>query len=268
MGRLTAVRRVQAPEEAQGGGWFNLRGRRAVDLLLLAAWFLAMACAGFALVLLTPAREWVAAADVAPPPPEAHTLTPAPTMPASKPAANASPTDADTPMPTTSTQERYPTLDEALAMGEADAVDWLRRIRREDEIAVSRLGSEWVAQLSSKCASLTSADLVSSGEAFGYPDGSAEAYPGGLGSASVLAYHLAMRERFGSGVVLALPQDLGSSVTSSVCGADPLWVTLHAEVTSPTSAGVLSWCDEVGLPAYECGARPLGIPGEDRVVGR
>lgn len=217
---------------------------------------------GISLILLTPVRDTLAARSQPSPSaiPGSSTATVTATATATATATVTS-GPASAPSPTGS-----PSSSDALAMDEATAAAWLARIRSEDAAAVANLSGVWVVQLSSKCAALNQADL---GDPVGAPDGRAETYPSGLGSARILAYHLAMRERYGSGVVLAKPTDLGSTNnTSSACDGTPLWVTIDTSSVYSNSDGALAWCDAAGLPQYECGARPVGIPGETKVVGR
>ncbi len=166
----------------------------------------------------------------------------------------------------------------SLAEGEAEAT--LTETRTRDAAILADLPSGvWFPQVSSKCAPLTAADLGDSTgvepftvsrngvaqqypSGFGYPDGAAEQYPGGIGSPIVLAYHQAMRERFGTSTVLALPTDVGSRTVPDVCQGEPIWISIWTGEAFSTADAALAWCDEQLLVVDECAARLFAPNGE------
>ena len=178
------------------------------------------------------------------------------------------------------------TARQAASLEEDVAAERLNDIRARDASVVAALpAGSWYPQLSSKCGPLTTADLGDNtgsepfvvdrqGTAreyprgFGYPDGSSESYPEGIGSPIVLAYHQAMRERFGPATVLVLPTDVGGSTTPAACKGEPIWVSLWTEESLPSAEAALAWCDEQLLPDGECAARLFAPNGESDVVLR
>lgn len=173
-----------------------------------------------------------------------------------------------TPAPAEPYETRFDELRaaEAAVLGEEAAATLLTEVRAGDAAKLLGLPTgAWFPQVSSKCAPLRSADIVENtdGEALiGYPDGAAENYPAGIGSQLTLAYHVAMRERFGTSTALVLPQDIGSSNSPPACQGEPIWISLWTGEAFPDADAALAWCDSKHLPDGECGARLYAPNGE------
>ena len=91
-------------------------------------------------------------------------------------------------------------------------------------------------------------------ERIGFPDGSAEPFPGGLGSKRILAYHLAQAERF-DGVVLAQCQTSAAHCPGGLRGHGIVGLLVSSVVEASNWQGSLSGEDQQQLPVDECAAR-------------
>ena len=168
----------------------------------------------------------------------------------------------------TPTPVRTPlSVESAQALSDDEAAALLTDLRLQDGAVIAAIpDGSWVPQVSSKCGALTQADWMDDSQRIGFPDGSAEPFPGGLGSQRILAYHLAQAERF-DGVVLAqMPDVSGSATAPAVCGDTELWVSLVSSVVEASNwQGVLEWCDQQQLPVDECAARRVNPTGTSDV---
>ena len=151
----------------------------------------------------------------------------------------------------------------ALELSSAEARDALDERRADDDARLQDLRSEpgWTVQLSSKCAAFDTVDLEGP-DGIGVPDGVAESFPGGVGEAGVLAFHLGARERWGDTVLLASSEALGLSPCDD---GTPRWLTLDAPAAGPfaTVGEAMCECRTRGLPFGECGIRATS---EDQAI--
>lgn len=254
-----------APEATPGGP----TPRRRPSLILLAAVGIAvLAVAGTAIWFLTRSSgpDQAAAAS-----PAAATVAESEEIPSTLPSPIQS-SAAASPVPTEPEPTSEPSLAAdpvaALTLSEDEAATQLADMQAQDRPTVRALGGEWVVQLSGKCAGLTKGDFGPDPDSVGWPDGVEEDFPDGIGSNRVLAYHLVMQEQFGQDVVLAALGDVGQQKTVDACEGTPFYVSLLSSTNFQTADEALAWCDEVGLPQYECAARPIDVPGASGVESR
>jgi len=164
---------------------------------------------------------------------------------------------APAPGPEPPTPEPVPAFD-------GDPFQGLYDLRAADLPTVDR--GWWYATLSTKCAPMTSVDLYSS-SGFGFPDGVSESYSGGIGYGAILALAYYYRDYYGPGVKTVIVEDVRPDAQdySQVCGGDPsepMWVTFNTDVRSSNPEDILDWCFRQGIPSGECGAYPVGLPGQ------
>lgn len=173
--------------------------------------------------------------------------TPTASVDTPEPTPTSSATDSQSPTPAVFTAS------EALALTSEQALSTLVAKAESDAAAVVDLvGSEsWVPLLSSKCPSFEEVDLVDAEGQLGYPDGVLETYSGGLGPERVLAFHLALEERF-PGVRLTTPEIASDSRPARAdCGDTDPWLSLHLQpLATPEEAQM--WCEDQNLPSGEC----------------
>jgi hypothetical protein len=160
--------------------------------------------------------------------------------------------------------EPEPPTPEPLPAFDGDPFQGLYDLRAADLPTVDR--GWWYATLSTKCAPMTSVDLYGSA-GFGFPDGASESYSGGIGYEAILALAYHYRDYYGPGVKTVIVEDVRPDAQdySQVCGGDPsepMWLTLNTDVRSSSPEDILNWCVSQGIARGECGAYPVGLPGQ------
>ena len=147
---------------------------------------------------------------------------------------------------------------------DAEAEQRLFDLRRVDLPNVAQ--GAWYASLSTKCAPMTAVDIYGP-RGFGFPDGLSESYPGGIGNSTILALAYQYKQTYGDDVRTVIVDDVRPDADeyAQLCGGDfnlPMWVTLHTGVSASNPDVVLEWCRSQGIVSGECGAYPVGLPGE------
>lgn len=153
-------------------------------------------------------------------------------------------------------QEIAQTPYQALELSEDEALEHLREARDNDRSEYEDLVGNWVPQVSSKCVGLNQIDMR--GPDGFFPDGHAETKD--PGNAQILAFHLAMQERYG--VVTALWEDVSPRTPNyGFCDHPELMWHAFAKERFGSAAAANRWCDDQGFPVDECFARYLVAPG-------
>jgi hypothetical protein len=149
---------------------------------------------------------------------------------------------------------------QAMALSVASATSQLSKVAQQGAPAMNKVLGKWVPQLSSKCVGIS----VDIGPNW-FPDGKSETAR--VTAQQLLAYNLALRERFGA--VTIKPTAIGinrDKPTSGACRGQATWMSV-LPIGFSDAASANAWCSQKSWPAKECQARYVAAVGSGKSKG-